>query len=109
MRSHHFRCRTGAIAPVLTVAEYALIRPAAPVIPGRQDMKRPPYVPVSAHYVNPPGYGARRLRGIAVGAAVGILLVTAWLLFLGFVADPGARPAVPVPTATPSTYGPPPR
>lgn len=116
MRSRAFRCRTGAIAPVLTVAEYALIRPAVPVIPGRTTTMplRPPYVPVNAHYVNPPG--TRPARGLAVAGglafAIALLIVAVW--FMLALADAGPRPApapgfTTNPASVPTTYGYPPR
>jgi hypothetical protein len=120
MRSRSFRCRIGAVAPVLSVAEYRLIRPAVPVYPGRQDMPpahpRPDYVPVNAHYVNPNGRPSQRRHVALLLAALMLaaaLLVGAMLLLTSWRAEhperapePGftTMPAVAVPT----TYGPPP-
>lgn len=115
-RSQSFRCRTGAAAPVLSVAEYALIRPPVPVIPGRQDMPKPPaYVPVTAHYVNPNGRPSeRRHLAILIGALVvgtAALCLAVWI-FTGWQAAHPSPPPAPgfttMPAAgIPTTYGPP--
>jgi hypothetical protein len=109
MRSRPFACRTVAVAPLLTSAEYQSIRPAVPVIPGRQDMQRPEYVPVTAHYVNPNGAPSPRrhavitVAGVLVATALVALAVTVWT---GWLAATSTVP--PAPMVTPSTYGPPP-
>lgn len=70
---------------------------------------RPRYVPVNAHYVNPPGTEPLP-RWVPWAALVAVLVALSFVvafLWLGLVADPGHRPA-PQPTVTPTTYGPPP-
>lgn len=79
-------------------------------LPGRQDMThhRPEYVPVEAHYVNPPGAPPRARRAVITTAALLVAIAAAAVTFTlctGWLASQPPQPAIMV---TPSTYGPPP-
>lgn len=114
-RARQYACRVKTPAPLLTVAEYALIRPMVPVILGGDMPKRPTYVPEGAVYVSRAGRArARRARRSEVTITVAIIMaLTATIVALTLAWQNTAQArGVPDPgylvTVTPTTYGPPP-